>query len=248
MLYRFAMIGVVGFWLVMMGMLVRLETHPETTDILDVPISYVARIMFNHGQHSLLAVREEGKPIGFVSLHPSVTGSNGRALDFSGALSMQLPLAARQHYNFSGTVDMDGTLRVLDFHVNLTIQETHCRLAVTGDSARKTLACEVTQGGQRIFSQTLPMDAAALGPALLQNMGMDANMFNALPISAGGISLPSVTAREAQITLHGEKLEVYQVTVREGTAELADFYMTQLGQVVLAKTNFGYTLATEDVQ
>jgi hypothetical protein len=241
MLYRLAMIGIIAFWLVMMGLLVRLETHPGATDILDVPVSYVMRIMFKHGQQSVLMVRDEGKPVGTVSLHPSLTGSGGQLLDFSGALSVQLPLAARRRFNFNGSMDMDMALRVLDFHLDLTMQQPRYQLSLQGDMARKILTYEMRQGSQRTPPQTLPMD----GPALLQALGIDAN---ALPIVAGNISPPAVTARETQITLHGEQLDVFDVTVHEGTDAAVDFYVTQLGQIVQAKTNFGYTFSGEDFQ
>jgi len=245
MLSRIAMLGIIAFWAVMMAMLVRLETHPENTDILVVPVSYVARIVFKHGQQSLLTVREGEKPIGSVDLRPSTAASGGRSLGFSGSLAMQLPLASRHRLNFDGAVDLDSALRGLGFHVDLTMQEYHYRLSVKGDASRKTLACEVTQGGQRAFSQTLPMDAT-LGPALLQDLGIEPT---ALPmIAPAGISPPAVSARETQITLHGEQLEVYQVSVREGTAIEADFFVTELGQLVLAKTNFGYSLTTADYE
>ena len=248
MLYRFAMIGIVAFWMVMMGMLVRLETHPERTDILDVPVSYVARIMFKHGQQSVLAVREEEKPIGSVEFRPLITGSGGRSFDFSGTLSVQWPPGwpPRQRFNFQGAVDMDSALRMLGFHLEVTSQQQHCHVSLKGDVARKTLAFEVRQGDRLTMSQILPMDAASVGSALLQQMGLDAAT---LPdIAAGGVSPPTLAARETQITMHGEQLEVYQVTVLEGTAAVADIYVTQLGQIVLAKTSFGYRLSAEDYE
>jgi len=245
MLYRVATFGIVAFWLVMMVLLVRLETHPEASDIMDVPVSYVERIMFKHGQQSILSVRESEKPIGSVAIHPSISASGGRTLDFSGTLSLQLPLAERQRFNFGGTVEMDGATRVLGFHADLGVQQTHTHLSLKGDMVRKIFTCEATQGGQPAFSQTLPMDSS-FGPSLIKDLGIDPA---ALPVAApGGITPPTVTARETQITLRGEKLEVYQVSLREGTLLAADFYVTELGQVVLATTNFGYSLAGEDYE
>ena len=89
------------------------------------------------------------------------------------------------------------------------------------------------------------MDASALTPRSRKSWDFDPH---ALPYRPAGISPPTVTARETQITLHGEQMEVYQVTVREGTVPMIDFYVTQLGQIVLAKTNFGYSLSAEDWQ
>jgi hypothetical protein len=243
MLYRCATIGIIAFWLVMMGMLVRLETHPEATDILDVPVSYVARIMFKNGQRSLLNVRQENNQIGSFSLHPSITGSSSRALDFSGTLALQLPVGAAQRLNFHGVLDMDIAMRIVDFHLEVNMQEPHYHITADGDVARKTVTFEIRERNHVIASQTLPLDAAALGPALSQNFGIPGN---ALTPGPGGIAPPAVTAREAQITMHSEQLQVYEVSVGEVTNPLVRFYVTQLGQVVLAKTNFGFTLSAED--
>jgi len=252
MLYRFATVGIVAFWIVMMAMLVRLEMHPEATDILDVPVSYVERIMFKHGQQSLLSVRQGEKPIGTISVHPSITGSDARMLDCSGSLSLQMPATAQQRFNFHAVLDMDKTLRVQDFHLDVNLQQPRCQVSVKGDVARKTLEYEMRDGDHLINSQTLPWDAGALGPAVLQSLGLPGSAMPFTPsgpvVAPIGISPPAVTARETQITLHGEKVEVYEVIVSEGTAQMAEFYVTQLGQVVLAKTSFGYTISMEDYQ
>jgi len=245
MLYRAATVAIVAFWLVMMALLVRLETHPDATDILDVPVSYVMRLIFKHGQQSLLAVRQEGTPIGTISLRPSITGTSGRLLECSGALSVQLPLASRQRFNFNTAIDMDPTLRVRDFKVDVTIPGPRLRLTAQGDTARNVFSYAVRQADRVTASQVLPMDAARLGPALLQNLGLPAS---ALPVISSGISQPAVTARETRLTMHGEQLQVYEVTVTEAAAQVLDFYVTQLGQIVMATTNFGCTFSAEDYQ
>ena len=239
MLYRAATLAIIAFWLVMMGLLVRLETHPDATDILDVPVSYVMRIMFKHSQQSFLTVSDGTKAIGAVALRPMTTASDGRALDFSGTLSIP------QRFSFTGSLDMDALLRVRGFHLDASIHKPQYNLKAVGNSALDRITYEVRVGGQLTVSQSLPMNAAALGPALAQNLGLDPH---ALPIAAAGIAPPAITSREAQITLRGEQLEVYEVTVNEGTVPLINFYVTQLGQIIMAKTSFGYSLSSEDWQ
>ncbi|HEX4086006.1 MAG TPA: hypothetical protein VHY22_13915 [Chthoniobacteraceae bacterium] len=246
MLYRFAAFGIITFWLVMMGMLVRLEVHPDETNILDVPVSYVVRIMFKHGQSSFLDVRDGEKPVGSISLRPSITGTDARLLDFSGTLSVQMPLSnGRQRYNFNGGMAMNAALEVRTFHLDFTVQEPHTRLAVQGDIPRKLLTYQTYFGDHVSSSQRLPLDAAGITPALMQSVGLDPGV---LPIVPTGMTPPTVSARETQITMHGEKLDVYQVSIHEGASTAMDIYMTQLGQVVLVNTNFGYTLGAEDYQ
>ncbi|MGA3171674.1 MAG: hypothetical protein ABSE62_11755 [Chthoniobacteraceae bacterium] len=245
MLYRITTIGIVAFWLVMMGLLVRLETHPEETGILDVPVPYVMRIIFKNGQRSVLSVSDDTGQIGTAALHPSVTGSDGRSLDFSGTLSLRMPISGQQRLNASGAVDMNAALQVRGFHVDLAILQPPCRLSATGNMAANSLAYRAFQGKRLVASGTLPMDPAALSQVLSQSIGLGPN---ALPISQGSISLPTATAREAEISLHGEQLQVYEVTIHEGASTALDFYVTQLGQIVLAKTNLGYTFSNDDLQ
>jgi hypothetical protein len=240
MLYRAAAFAIVAFWLVMMGLLVRLETHPEATDILDVPVSYVMRIMFKHGQESLLTVSDGTRPVGSVALRPVTSGSDGRSLDFSGTMSVP------QRFSFSGAMNMDAALRMRDFRLDASIFKPRYTLKAVGDTARNRLAYEVRLDGLLTASQSLPMDPASLGPALAQNLGLDPH---SLPIAAAtGVSPPAIAAREAKVTLRGEQIEVYEVTVAEGTVPLITLDVTQLGQIILAKTGFGYTLSAEDWQ
>jgi hypothetical protein len=239
MLYRAAAFVIIAFWLVMMGLLVRLETHPEATDILDVPVSYVMRIMFKHGQESFLNVSDGTKSIGSVSLRPVTTGSDGRSLDFSGTLSVP------QRFSFNGVMEMDGALRVRGFHLDASVLKPRYTLHAAGDTASNRLTFELRLDGMLRAAQTLPLDREALGSALAQNLGLDPHV---LPASTAGVSPPGISAREAQITLRGEQLEVYEVTVTEGSVELISFYFTQLGQIILAKTSFGYSLSAEDWQ
>ena len=235
MLYRAAMIGITGFWLVMMALLIRLETHPEDSDILAVPVPYVMRMMFRNGQSSLLNVREGTTDIGTLQFRPSMTGSNGRMVDFSGSLA----LPGQPAFSYSGEVQMDSLMRMRNFHVAAAMREPHYHLSLVGDAASDTLRYETRLGDRVTGAQTLPMEPGAVERALAQNLGLDQRL---LPVNVGGVAPPVVTAREARIALRSGTLQVYQVTVAEGTAPVLDFYVTQLGQIVRANTSFGCTL------
>jgi len=241
MLYRAAMIGIVAFWLVMMGLLVRLETHPEDTDILDVPVPYVMRLMFRHGQTSFLTVNDQSTQIGTIYLRPATTGSNSRAMNFSGGLTLQLPAQPSQRINYTGAIDMDAALRVRDFHAAFTLRQPPYHLSLKGDSAANSLTYDLRLGSRSVASHTLPMDSH-IAAALAQDLGVQAPF----PIIPANITPPSITSREADIDLHGEQVEVYQVSIAEAATPVIDFYVTQLGQVVSAKTSFGYSLSPED--
>jgi hypothetical protein len=245
MLYRAAITGIIAFWLVMMFQLVRLETHPETTNILDVPVPYVMRLLLRHKQLSFLTIRDDSKQLGTLYLRPVTTGSDSRTLNFSGGISVDLPSGPAPRLNFTGVIDMDGALNIRDFRSDFSVLKPSFRLSLKGDSARNTLTWQ-TQFGDHPSAppQTLPMDAAGLTSTLTKDLGLH----TPLPIDPTGITPPTVTAREAQITLVGDQVEVYEVDVTEGTTPVIEFYVTQLGQIVSAKTNFGYNLSVEGWQ
>jgi hypothetical protein len=186
-------------------------------------------------------VRDETKQIGTIYLRPITTGTDSRSLNFSGTLTLQLPTATAERFNFNGSIDMDAALRLRDFHADLSIRQPQCHLSLTGDAARNTLAYSLRIGTQQAASQIVPMDSS-LSTVFAKYPGIQAF----LPVAPTSVSSPSVSAREAQISWHGEQMEVYQVTVTEAASPVADFYVTQLGQVISAKTNFGYTLAAEE--
>jgi len=244
MLYRTATVAIIAFWLIMMGLLVRLETHPEATDILDVPVSYVTRLIFRHGQTSFLTVQDQSKEVGTVFLRPSITGTNGRTLNFSGAFTAQVPAAqaTTNSVHLTGAIDMDAALRVRDFHADLSLSQPPCHLILKGDMVLNTLTYQVKVGNQVVAAQTVPITAAGLDALVAQNLGPHVPIH----IDPSAISTPAIAAREAEIHLHGEQLEVYQVTVSEGASPIIDIYVTQLGQIVSARTSFGYTLEAED--
>jgi len=240
MLYRAAMVGIIAFWLVMMVLLVRIETHPESTDILDVPVSFVMRLIFRHSQTSFLNVLDGDRRVGMFFLRPATTGSDGRTLNFSGDLTIPLPSAPGQRVNFGGAVVMDAALKVQNFRADFSTHQPPVHLHLKGDGIRRTLTFDMDIAGQPQVSRTVPMDG--LVPMISQSLSLP----NLPGITAGDVIPPAVTAREAQITLRGEQLEVYQVTIAEGTAATIDLYVTQLGQIVSATTSFGYSLTAEE--
>ena len=204
------------------------------------------RIMFKNAQPSALALRDENdRPIGTVSLRPHITPENLRVLEFSANFAVQLPTTPRQRLNLSGTMAMDKALQVQDFSAQMVMEQPPIRLTVQGDVARRILNYQLYEGGRLTTHQALPLEISAIVPAVLQGFGVPFDA-SALPMVQGNLASPGLSSKETSIAFHGEQLDVFQISLHEGDTGLADIYVSQLGQVIMAHSNFGYSLTSQD--
>lgn len=246
--YRLAMFGIAVFWMVMTGLLIRLEVRPDKSTILNVPVSYVMRVMFKNGQPSALALRDQtDRAVGSVSLRPHITAEGQRVLDFAANIAVELPMMARQRLNLSGTMAMDKALQVQDFTAELIVQHPPMRLDLQGDPGKRLLHYQLYEQGKLTDHQTLPLEMSAIVPALLQGFGAPFDA-SALPLVQGNLTAPSLFSRETYIPFHGEQLDVFQLSLQEGSTKFMDIYVSQLGQIIMAHSSFGYSLTSQDFQ
>ena len=61
------------------------------------------------------------------------------------------------------------------------------------------------------------------------------------------VGTPTITAKRSYVKIRNEKIETYQVAIRQGETPLAEIYVSQLGQILFVHTSFGYNLGSEDV-
>ena len=245
MIYRLAMLATVTFWLVMSFLLIRLELRPAQSNILEVPVPYVMRVMFSHGQQSLLSLQGGDHSPGSISLRPYMNREGRPAMDFAGNFMFEMPGGGHQHVSLSGSLTMTKALVAEEYSANVTLREPAFRIDFRGDIPLHTFHYQINNGNHALPARTLPLEAAAILPALFQQLGLETS---ALPLVQSNLTAPAVEAREARIKLHNEELQVYQLSIRESGAPVADIFVSQLGHVILVKTNFGYTLSSEDFQ
>jgi hypothetical protein len=241
MLARLSAGLIIGFWLVMTALLIRLEIHPDQSRVLDVPVSHVLRLIFDHDQQSLLSVKENDLPVGVVSLRPSTASDGSHSLDCTGNLTLHLPMTDRQRLSWNATVDMDRKLATREFKLDLAIREPAYRIAISGKTEERAIHYEVQESGKVLSSGTFSLDGSDTA-AMLQQMGISADL---LRNAQANFASPTVVAKQTELLIKGETIEVYQITVRQGGTAVADLYITQLGQVLMVNTPFGYHLATE---
>ena len=223
----------------MSSLLIRLEIAPEKSNIFDVPPAHVLHTIFTHGQPSSLRVVENNLPIGTLWLQPHEEPGR-RAMQCSGNLWMRLPMLTRQRVSWSGNVEFGDDMNPRELHCELILRDPACRVDVHLDEQR--LHYEIWQANKLTTAADMGLDAARLAEAL-RSAGIDPSLFANLPHAR---SAPDVTARQTEMLFHGEKITVFKMTVRQGESTLAEFSISQLGQILEATTLFGYSLSATD--
>ena len=239
MFYRAFIILTVAFWLTMTGLLIRLEIAPEKSTVLDVPVSHVVALMFAHGQPSVLGITQNGHTIGSVVFRPHADADE-RSVAFSGSLMLELPFVVKQRISWNGALDMDRTMKMRSAQFELNLTEPATRILLRIAEPARTLHNDIERGPGMTFSADIPLDAAGLG-ALASQLDFDPNGVLAMTKEA-----PQITARQTDRAFRGEKISVFQISIRQGEAPLAEIYLSQLGQVLEATTTFGYTFTSHD--
>jgi len=234
---RIFTILIIAFWLVMTGILVRMQVSPRESELLQVPVGLVLKLMFSHGLDSEMSIYIDQQRSGTLSLRPKINEKDqSRTLDFDSNLWLKLPGFDHQRYHFEGTAWMNRALEMKRMLLKFNMPAPPTTMTATLDEEMQ-LHYEVTLNGQT-DRETIPLDQETPN-TILSALNLDPSVVHQFQ---GGINTPTVSARENQITLHNEAVDVYELTVKEGDLEVANIYVSQLGQVLLVKTVFGYTL------
>jgi hypothetical protein len=236
---------IVCFWLLMTALLVRLEVSPSTSDLLSVPPAHLFKLMFTHGQTSELDIDENGSPspIGTLTLRPK-SDADSRTLSFSGNVSVRShDSTKRQRYSWDGLVEMDSrySLRSIDLTVGTHDPTLHLHIGL--DQATHKAEYEIRQGNETLRHAAIPLDQAGAAAILKEEFGIDPSVLQNLP---GNVGAPTLTAKQTEMKIRSEKVVAYLLTVKQGETTLGEIYISQLGQVLAAKTIFGYSLNAED--
>ncbi len=230
----------------MTGLLVRMEVSPRESAFLQVPLDHVLKVMFAHGLDSELSIYNDEGRMGTLSLRPrTAMVDQSRTLNFDGNLWLQLPGLERQRYHLEGTSLMthEFALRQLLLKFSMTVPAYEMEMRV--DESR-TLQYKLKQDGRLAEAKTIPLDDNA--PAVIMaalNLDFDPAL---LKQTQSSVNPPTIFAQENQLHLRGESVEVYELIVKEGDLEVANVFVSQLGQILMAKTAFGYTLRAVDIE
>ena len=251
MLHRIFTGVIVCFWLVMTSQLIRLQVNPDRSDLLVVPPSHVFKLMFTHEQTSELDIVENGSPIGNISLNPKTDPAlDKRSLDFSGSLLFHLPNTPKaQRVSWNGTWETDNSYKTSNLHLTLNLlpvvpHDPTFHLHLDFDPASEQVEYEYKEGDQSVRKSTVTANIKGAISLLRDEFGVDPSFLQNMPRN---IEIPTLTAKQTAITVHAEKTVVYLLTVKQGEIVVAEIYVSQLGQILAAKTIFGYTFRAPDM-
>lgn len=245
MLHRTVITAIVSFWLVMVGLYVRLEVFPESMPSwMAVPVSHVVDLVLRSSDSSTLAIHQGGERIGTLYVrgsHPK-NGDGSLPLLLNGELTLRLP-GAPQRLTFRSRVDVSpGTnaIESLEFALRLRQPELEFRL-------------DYDQSGGVTYKLT------GAGGELLQSGGgtTPAELLAATPLAAVGVSYERVrnmardvrppTAHRATARLAKESIPVYRLIVPHGQSLESQIDVSQLGRILRVTTPFGVTLLAEGI-
>lgn len=239
-------VAIVGFWIVMTTLLIQLERHPDESGLLTVRPAYVFKNMFIHQQISELAITQGGKPVGTLMLHPkSDPATNTRSLVFSGGFSFLPPGAQKkERLVWAGELVMDGTFNITGMTLSANLQDSPYHLRLDIDPAKDRAAYQVLAGNRVFKHSTIPLSQEGASTLLREELGIDPGMMQSIPVSIGP---PTLTAKQTELKIRRENVVAYLLTLKSGETTIAEIYVSQLGQVLTAKTFLGYDFSTEDL-
>ncbi len=246
MINRAAAFSIVAFWLVMTGLLIRLEVSPDQSGVLAMPPEHVFKLMFTHEQISDLRIVDGGLPIGSLRLIPKSNPDTAEhTLDFTGSMLIHLPdNPKKQRISWTGTLTMDRVFVTQHFHLTLTLRDPGYHLLLDLDPATKQANYEIKQGDSVIRKSGISLDEKGVAELLRDELGIDPG---ALQNIGGNIGKPTLSAKQTEIKARKEKIVTYLLTLRQGETPVIETYVSQLGQILLVKTLFGYTLTADDM-
>ena len=230
----------------MTSLLIRLELHPDQSDLLTLPASRVFQVMFMHQQVSDLTITQDGKPIGNLVLRPMTdTSLKERSLAFSGGFSFLPPGAQRkQRIAWDGTLVTDLAFNTRSLSLNASLQDPPYRIHLEIDPLKNRADYDMEIRTHPLRHASIPLNQEGLSALLRDELGIDPAVLQNLPVNTVS---PTLTAKQTELKIRKEKVAAYLLTLKQGETTLAEIYVSQLGQVLTAKTLLGYNLTTEDL-
>jgi len=252
MLYRTLAVLVVAFWLTMIGLLVRKEGGPAGDALREVPVGHVVKLLLMHEQKSDLNIYSEKLRLGFLRIHPQMRkDERSRVIDFSGHINVMIPGMERQRVKWDGEMELEKNLATRRFVIRLAFSDpaqrppNNQRVQLTVEPEKNLLTWTLLNGELPLdLPRTYTLDEDGLQTALRE---IDPSLPQMIRSQTKSMAPPVVRALQSSMLIHGQRLDTYLVTIEQSGQTLLEFDVSQLGQILRAKTLIGYSLAPDDI-
>ncbi len=237
---------IVGFWLVMMGLLWRVEFAGDQS-ILSLPIASLARLAFANEQATSYGIFKEQVRIGSLILRPGSARapSDPRySLQHNGSLGFADPDRKANRVAWSGRFDFDRELQVLEVALDLqsTNPQAHLDLQSTPRNNKTTVRLLDPEG--RVQLQLTGSWQELLGQLQLEGLGITPQRLESYASRAGEARISAV---RSTLTLSGERIPAFLVTIEHAPSLESHVYLSEQGQLLLVRSFLGYRLIADDI-
>ena len=256
MLYRTCAALIVVFWLVMAGLLVRQHVGAGDAALREVPVGHVVKLLLMHEQPSALNIYSDQRRLGHLRVHPRFQiAERSRVIEFSGNLLTNLPGSERQRIVWDGSWELEKTLATRQFTVGLTLREaigldasayrTLVTITPSENAAKNLLRWTLHRGDRLIEDRRIGLDSAGLDTALRELV--DPSLLAMIHGQKRALTPPVIKAHQSTMLIHGERIDTYLVSIEQNGQTLIEADISQLGQILRAKTLIGYPLTPDDL-
>ncbi len=234
MLHRITILLITGFWLAMTGLLLVREIYPEATRLNAVPLGYVGQIVFQHEQSSDLRIFSSDKETGFLHIQPrNFAGTAKRSLDMNGSVTLTFPGARGKRLAWSAQLELGGDFSAQRLHLDLAGQDAGQHVDVVIDFARKKAVFGTRFGDQTANETAISLDETGFS-RLFQRAGIDPAMTRQLVASHTSMPRVEFGAQSSSMSIRGQKLSTFLLSLKSGGQTVFDAQISQLGQVLSA--------------
>lgn len=241
---------ITGFWVTMWTLLLRTELEPQKAALREVPIEHVLKLFFQHQQASDLFLNTGSDRVGYVRFHPQVRKDNGvPMLEFSGNVQIRIPGAPRQRLIWNGNAELSPALEVSKLQLTSAFRDSTLPQAAENivrlsmDMQKRTASYEVRTAQQLADAQTFTLDEAGLRK-LMDRAGVDPTVLQTVNLQTKG-SPPRFSAHRSSLKIKDETVETLLISAEMNGQTLLECHVSQLGQILHAKTITGWTLETD---
>jgi hypothetical protein len=246
MLYRALLLLITGLFITMWTLLIRSEVEPGGNSLRALPVEHVLKEMFQNEKPSQLVIHDGSQRIGTLRLTGQGEAADGtRAMQYFGNAQLEFPGAGPQRSAWNGEIVVTPDWEVKSFSLSAASRgaakdagpATQFELLVS--TVDHTASYVIKSGPTVVDRQTFSTDEAGF-TALLDHFEIDPMWRKQFHPGHG--PKPVISARQASLVVDNVKLETALLTVIVNGQTLLEVHLSQLGEVLQAKTLFGWTL------